>query len=107
MNYQSRKREVVIRLREIFGNRVVGIHFDTEWPPRSPDTTPCDFFMWGYLKSKVYGNHPPHNIDDLRQRIINEFNSLRQSREMIRRTVSSMRRRCEICIERNGRQVEN
>ena len=24
------------------------------WPPRSPDITPCDFFLWGYVKSKVY-----------------------------------------------------
>ena len=21
-----------------------------EWPPRSPDLNPCDFFLWGYLK---------------------------------------------------------
>ena len=25
-----------------------------EWPPRSPDLTPCDFWLPGYLKSKVY-----------------------------------------------------
>ena len=24
------------------------------WPPRSPDLSPLDFFLWGYLKSKVY-----------------------------------------------------
>ncbi|GBN66468.1 hypothetical protein AVEN_122480-1 [Araneus ventricosus] len=24
------------------------------WPPRSPDLTPCDFFLWGYVKDKVY-----------------------------------------------------
>ena len=23
-----------------------------EWPARSPDFTPCDFFLWGYLKNK-------------------------------------------------------
>jgi hypothetical protein len=23
-------------------------------PPRSPDPTPCDFFMWGYVKDQVY-----------------------------------------------------
>ena len=28
--------------------------FHVAWPPRSPDLTPCDFFLWGYLKSKVY-----------------------------------------------------
>ncbi|XP_050293326.1 solute carrier family 22 member 3-like isoform X2 [Anthonomus grandis grandis] len=25
-----------------------------EWPPKSPDITPLDFFLWGYLMSKVY-----------------------------------------------------
>ena len=31
---------------------------DTGWPPRSPDLTPCDFFIWGYLKAKVYEQRP-------------------------------------------------
>ena len=25
-----------------------------EWPPRSPDLTPMDFFFWGVLMDKVY-----------------------------------------------------
>ncbi|KAK3894978.1 hypothetical protein Pcinc_001271 [Petrolisthes cinctipes] len=24
------------------------------WPPRSPDITPLDFYLWGHLKSRVY-----------------------------------------------------
>ncbi|GBN65958.1 hypothetical protein AVEN_79858-1 [Araneus ventricosus] len=24
------------------------------WPSRSPDLTPFDFFLWGYVKEKVY-----------------------------------------------------
>jgi hypothetical protein len=24
------------------------------WPPRSPDITPLDFFLWGYVKSNVF-----------------------------------------------------
>ena len=24
-----------------------------DWPARSPDLNPCDFCLWGYLKSKV------------------------------------------------------
>jgi len=23
-------------------------------PPLSPDATPCDFFLWGYVKDQVY-----------------------------------------------------
>jgi hypothetical protein len=28
------------------------------WPPRSPDLSPPDFFLWGHLKDTVYSNHP-------------------------------------------------
>ena len=24
------------------------------WPPRSPDLTPLDFYLWGYVKQVVY-----------------------------------------------------
>jgi hypothetical protein len=24
------------------------------WPPRSPDPTPSDFCLWGWMKSEVY-----------------------------------------------------
>ncbi|CAH1966184.1 unnamed protein product [Acanthoscelides obtectus] len=42
-----------------------------EWPPRSPDLSPLDFFMWGHLKSKIYATQPT-SLEDLRQRIVNE-----------------------------------
>ncbi|KAJ4437726.1 hypothetical protein ANN_17871 [Periplaneta americana] len=28
--------------------------FPDEWPSRSPDLNPCDFWLWGYLKDRVY-----------------------------------------------------
>ena len=32
-------------LIDVFGNnRVIGLGHDVEWPPRSPDLAPCDFF---------------------------------------------------------------
>ena len=31
------------------------------WPPRSPDLTPCDFFLWGYVKDHVFV--PPMHLD--------------------------------------------
>ncbi|EFN65149.1 hypothetical protein EAG_00038, partial [Camponotus floridanus] len=40
-----------------------------EWPPRSPDLSPLDFFLWGYLKSKVYKTNP-RNLNNLRRRIV-------------------------------------
>jgi hypothetical protein len=43
-----------------------------EWPVRSPDLTPLDFFLWEYLKSKVYNNRLT-NLEDLKQRIQHEI----------------------------------
>ena len=34
-------------LNETFPNRWIGRNGPTPWPPRSPDITPLDFFLWG------------------------------------------------------------
>jgi len=39
------------------------------WPPCSPDATPCDFFLWGYVKDKVYVPPPPTSIPELKVQI--------------------------------------
>jgi hypothetical protein len=38
------------------------------WPPQSPDLTPPDYFLWGYLKQAAYSNRP-QSIEDLKQNI--------------------------------------
>jgi len=45
-------------LRRLFPQRVISRFGDVPWPPRSPDRTAPDFFLWGYLKSKVYSTRP-------------------------------------------------
>lgn len=93
------------RLRELFNERVIALHHPVEWPPRSPDLTPCDFFLWGDLKNKVFVT-PPRNLQDLQQRIQHEVEVLRQNPGTIRRAVNDMRRRCQLCLEREGGHVE-
>jgi hypothetical protein len=39
------------------------------WPARSPDITPCDYFLWGYVKNKVFVPPPPASTPDLQSRI--------------------------------------
>jgi len=55
-------------VRELFGNRVISRFGDILWPPRSPDLSVCDFFLWGYLKNRVYTTRP-RTLDELKQRI--------------------------------------
>jgi hypothetical protein len=28
--------------------------FEVQWPPKSPDLSPLDFCLWGWMKSEVY-----------------------------------------------------
>jgi len=39
------------------------------WPIRSPDLTPCDFFLWGFVKDTLFVPPLPANLQDLSNRI--------------------------------------
>ena len=39
------------------------------WPARSPDLTPRDYFVWGYVKDKVFVPPQSASIRDLKNRI--------------------------------------
>jgi len=41
-------------LNKKFGNHWISLRDSHEWPPRSPDFTPLDFFLWGHFKQQVY-----------------------------------------------------
>ena len=49
-------------------NHWIGNNGPINWPPRSPDLTPMDFSIWGYIKDLVYLTTPA-NLDDLKLRI--------------------------------------
>ena len=94
-----RRRAVVDRLTELFGERVIALSREVEWPPRSQDFTPLDFFLRGYSKSKVFQT-PPESLEELKQRIRHEMNFLRQDRAngaMVRRAVFDIVRRVKVC----------
>ncbi|KAJ4438613.1 hypothetical protein ANN_14560 [Periplaneta americana] len=57
------------------GNQDLALHF---WPPRSPDLTPCDFFLWGYVKEAVYVPPLPTTLTELRNRVTAVVNSVTQ-----------------------------
>ncbi|GBM55795.1 hypothetical protein AVEN_75024-1 [Araneus ventricosus] len=37
-------------IRDAFQQQVIGYGGCVEWPSRSPDLNPLDFFLWGYIK---------------------------------------------------------
>ena len=70
---------------------------------RSPDLTPPDFFLWGYLKDKVYA-HPIQNLEHLRAVIVEEFNNI--PIDMIRKACENVQLRLQACIDIDGAQVD-
>jgi hypothetical protein len=64
-------------VRNMFPQHVISHFGDIHWPPRSPDLSVCDYFLWGYLKSKVYINKP-HNIQELKDSILLEIANLEE-----------------------------
>lgn len=36
-------------VNELFEGKLISRRKEIPWPPRSPDLTPLDFFLWGYL----------------------------------------------------------
>lgn len=74
-----------------------------KWPPRSPDITPLDFFLWGTIKNVVYASRP-QNREELCQRIRQACREI--SPEILRRVVLNNRKRVEKCIRLQGDLVE-
>jgi hypothetical protein len=52
----------------MFPGKLISMRGDVGWPAHSPDLAPCDFFLCGYLKSKVY-THRPENLQALKDAI--------------------------------------
>lgn len=101
-----RTREVMNFLRHEFarGDRVIGLGFPFAWPARSPDLTPCDYFLWGHMKSLVY-RIPPANMEQLRHSIAESAHSITQ--EQLRRSVHDMITRLNLVIDQNGGHIEH
>jgi hypothetical protein len=56
-------------LNETFPQRLIGRGGHIAWPPRSPDLTPLDLCIGGFVKEKVYVLPMPHNVQQLKERI--------------------------------------
>ncbi|GBO02307.1 hypothetical protein AVEN_163731-1 [Araneus ventricosus] len=53
-NTKGPRSSVQQYIRDTFQQQVIGYGGCVEWPPRSLDMNPLDFFLWGYIKQRVY-----------------------------------------------------
>lgn len=91
-------------LDQHFPGHWIGRRGSIEWPPRSPDLSPLDFFLWGHLKSRIYST-PPASLEDLRQRITNECRQI--TPEMLQNVRERFQQNLYYCMEAGGWQFEH
>ncbi|GFV89731.1 putative LOC100569746 [Trichonephila clavipes] len=65
-------RATIYLLKDTFGDRLISRFVPVNWPPRSCDLTPLDYFLWGYVKSLVYADKPQtlDHLEDNNRRVI-------------------------------------
>lgn len=99
-----RTNAVVDALNEKFPGRWIGLRGPIEWPPRSPDLTLCDCFLWGYLKEVVYAEPRPQNVEQLKEKIIAACATI--TPEMLSKAGENLMERIFKCNEQRGGHFE-
>lgn len=77
---------------------------DFNWPSRSPDLTVPDFFLWGYLKERVYVNKPA-TIEQLKDNIRAEIRELQPA--ILRKVMDNALKRATLCETANGGHLKD
>lgn len=91
-------------LADNFANNWIANQGPNRWPPRSPDLTPMDFFLWGRLKDLIF-KHPINSRQDLQVAVLRSFESLTPIELM--NSARHVQTRCRLCVRERGRQFEH
>lgn len=86
-----------------FGERWIGRRGPTPWAARSPDLTPCDYWLWGHVKTQVYAQKPT-DLDDLKFKIRDVIQNIPD--EQRQNAILGFKRRLQECLDVNGAQLE-
>jgi len=74
------------------------------WPPRSPDLTPCYFFLWGFVKDSVYVPPLPMSLKELRDQIAHAVQTITAG--MLYRVWDEFVYRVDVCRVTQGAHIE-
>lgn len=97
-------REVREFLDNNYPQKWIGRGGFVQWPPRSCDLTPLDFFLWGYIKDRVYVTSPTTR-EDMEDRIRDACGTI--TPEMLGNLRQNMIKRVNVCIQQEGHLFEH
>ena len=72
---------------------------------RSPDATPCDFFLWCYVKDQVYVPPLPASTPELKVRIRTAIETI--TADMLQTVWNELDYRVDVCRITNGANIEH
>ncbi|GFV39991.1 uncharacterized protein TNCV_4412221 [Trichonephila clavipes] len=75
------------------------------WPPRSPDLTPCDSYLWGLINDCVFFPPLPADLSDLRHRM--EADVARISSDAMKNACDELYYRFDLCCVTNWAHIEH
>ena len=93
-------------LDQTFPGRWLGRRGCVDWPPRSPDLTPLDFFFWGAAKEYVYKERLT-DTEDMKRRITDFFVLVNNNPDLCQKVCRSVRSRCDRCVDAGGLHFEH
>ena len=76
---------------------------ETPWSPRSPDITRLNFFLWRYVKDKMFSTPVP-DITNLKARITDAFATITE--HMLENTCRETDYRLDVLSATKGAHVE-
>ena len=71
----------------------------------SPDLTPCDFYLWGYIKDRFFIPPLPVSLNELKQRVTTAVASVDE--DMLRSVWTEIDYRIHICRVTKGSHIEH
>ena len=86
-------------MKDLFPGRLISSFGDLHWPARSPDLTASDFFLWGYLKEKVYLNKW-ETLEQLKNNIREEIENIPV--EIFKKVMENSIKRADLCRAAKG-----
>jgi hypothetical protein len=89
-----------------FYNRIISRNTPNNWPPRSCDLTPCDFFLWPYIKNSIYTT-PINDLAELRNRITQKINEINNNPIVLENVTNAIRRRTRLCLQEQGAHFQH